>query len=75
MTSTWQQWGAAGFYRGLSPYLVFALPRGVSRFLTFETSATALRAHAVPDGCVRRVCAQPCMRGCECACECACECE
>ena len=29
-------YGPMGFYRGLSPYLLFSFPRGVSRFVTYE---------------------------------------
>ncbi len=49
VSSTWAQHGPRGFYRGLSPYLVFALPRGVFRFQTFEVVAGELRERGVDE--------------------------
>jgi solute carrier family 25 citrate transporter 1 len=49
--STLASRGVTGFYSGLSPFLLFAVPRGTTRFLTFDACNSRLRGAGVPARC------------------------
>ncbi len=50
LRSTVSSFGFLGLYRGMSPLLLFALPRGACRFITYDVVASRLNR------CVRNLC-------------------